>query len=181
MKNILLYFSAFVPMYFLVIVKFVIGIISKTIEINFLTIFTFFIFGFLCTLGSIGLLWNMKFEKGKSTQIKIISSKNITDQHFLTYFSLFVLYALSFELTKPSMLTVSFIIIVLIGIVYVNNKMFYINPLLNIFGYNFYEITYVTPGGPTTKNTTKIFFKGHLENKVYKANLHNKNFSFIDK
>lgn len=181
MKNLFLYFSAFVPMYVLVLVKFLVGTLSQTIEITLLTVLTFLVFGLLTTFGILGLMWNMFYEKGQSTQIKIVSSTNITDQHFLTYFSLFVLYALSFELTKPSMLTISFIIIILIGIVYINNKMFYINPLLNILGYNFYEITYVTSDNPSKKKIIKIYCKGTLENKVYKANLKNENFAFIDK
>lgn len=91
---------------------------------------------------------------------------------------MFVLYALSFELTKPSMLTISFVIIVLIGIVYVNNKMFYINPLLNILGFNFYDV--VCAQEKTQKRMT-LFCRGVLENKTYAVKLLNENFAFINK
>lgn len=181
MKNIFLYFSAFVPMYCLVLVKFICGTLTNTIAFTFLTVFTFIIFFILTILGVFGLVWNMRSPYEKEIEIKIEKSQNITDQHFLTYFSLFVLYALSFELTKPSMLTISFIIIILIGIVYVNNKMFYINPLLNILGYNFFQITYHEKNNPKAKKTMKLFCKGNLENKFYKIKMKNKNFVFIDK
>lgn len=178
MKNIFLYFSAFVPMYCLVLVKFIVGTISKTIDFNFLTIFTFVIFSILTALGIVGLIWNKNSRNVKTIKIKIVSANDITHEHFLSYFSLFVLYALSFELTKPSMLTISFVIIVLIGIVYINNKMFYINPLLNILGFNFYEVECVENEKP--KKMT-LFCKGTLENKIYTVKLLNENFAFINK
>ena len=33
-------------------------------------------------------------------EIRVLSKKNLTDQHFLNYFSLFVLLALTFDLSK---------------------------------------------------------------------------------
>lgn len=179
MKNIFLYFSAFVPMYCLILVKFIVGTISKTIDLSFLTIFTFIVFALLTIFGIIGWFWNKNSKTAKTIKIKILSSKNITHEHFLSYFSLFVLYALSFELTKPSMLTISFIIIILIGIVYINNKMFYINPLLNILGYNFFEVEFLDKDN--NKKTKTIFCRGNLENKTYNIKLLNENFLFINK
>lgn len=178
MKDIFLYFSAFVPMYFLGLVKFLVGTASGTIEWSFLTLITILFFLALVVFGIAGLVWNMRANKGEVKKITVESFTNITDQHFLSYFSLFVLYLLGFQLTKPSMLVVSFLIVIFIGIVYVNNKMFYINPLLNILGYNFYEITY-TLNGKTQK--TKVYCKGQVEEKQYVAHFKNKNFSFLEK
>lgn len=179
MRNVFLYFSAFVPMYCLVLVKFIVGTISRTIGFSFLTITTFVVFSLLTLCGLIGWFWNKNTHNVKSKKIKIISATNITHQHFLSYFSLFVLYALSFELTKPSMLTISFIIIILIGIVYVNNKMFYINPLLNILGYNFYQVQYLDKNGSQKEIT--LFCRGNLESKTYTIKMLNENFVFINK
>jgi hypothetical protein len=180
MKNVFLYFSAFVPLYVLILIKFICGTLVKTIDVTILTILTFVVFGLLTVLGIVGLLWNLKGKTQKQQQIKILQSQNVTDQHFLSYFSLFVLYALGFELTKPSMLTVSLMIVVMIGIVYVNNKMFFINPLLNILGYNFYKITFTTKENPA-EQTMMVFCRGALENKTYKVKIQNQNFAFIDK
>lgn len=178
MKNLFLYFSAFVPLYFLGLVKFAVGFLSGTIDITPLNITTISFFLVLVLTGIIGLVWNMKTNRGKTKAITVEKLTNITDQHFLSYFSLFVLYALGFQLTKPSMLVVTIIIIVFIGIVYINNKMFYINPLLNILGYNFYEITYTLNG--QTK-TSKVYFKGELKQQKYTAHFKNQNFSFLEK
>lgn len=177
MKKVLLYFSAFVPLYFLILTKFFVGVLVGTIYFTALTIATMAFYFLLTALGIFGLVFNMKSNKGKTVKINVEKFTNITDQHFLSYFSLFVLFALGFQLTKPSMLVVSVIIIVFIGIVYVNDNMFYINPFLNILGYNFYEITY-TQGEKTF--TKKVYFKGQLSNKTYAAHFKDENFSFLE-
>jgi hypothetical protein len=181
LKNISLYFSAFVPMYFLIIIKFICGIASGMINLDGLTIFTICSYSLLIIAGVLGLLWNIVWNKDKSEEITIISKQNLTDQHFLGYFSIFVLFALAFELTKLSMVVDSLFIIIFIGIVYINNKMFYINPLLNLIGFNFYVIKY-KKGGEDESFSAKIFCRGDLIlNKPYKVKLENVNFSFIDK
>ena len=97
------------------------------------------------------------------------------------YFSLFVLFAITFDLSKISMLVVFVGILIMIGVVYVKNKLFYINPFLNILGFNFYDITYKENGSEEEK-TTKIFFKGDLVlNKTYSVKIKDENFSFMTK
>ena len=180
-KNILLYFSAFVPMYFLVVVKFIFGYISGTIEINFLTVFTLSIYSLLVVFGIFGLFWNTIWNKDKSEEVIITSKQNLTDQHFLGYFSIFVLFALAFQLTKLSMVVVTFLIIIFIGIVYVKNKMFYINPFLNLLGFSFYIISYKKIGGQK-ESSVRMFCKGELKlDKKYRVKLKEANFAFIDK
>ena len=67
----------------------------------------------------------------------------------------------------------------MIGVVYVKNKLFYINPFLNIMGFNFYDIDYVLKNGEQL--STKIFFKGDLLlNKEYYVKIKDENFSFVD-
>lgn len=180
-KSILLYFSAFVPMYFLIAVKFVCGFMIKTIDINLLTVFTLSVYSILILAGILGLLWNTVWNKDKSEEVIITSKKNLTDKHFLGYFSIFVLFALAFELTKLSMVVVSFLIIIFIGIVYINNRMFYINPLLNLLGFNFYIINYRKNGGEK-ESSVKMFCRGELKlKKKYRVKLKEVNFAFIDK
>lgn len=180
-KNIFLYFSAFVPMYVLIVVKFCVGMLVKSIDTNLLSYIVLSTYTLLIIFGIVGYFWNTKFNKEQSVNIVITKKQNITDQHFLGYFSLFVFFALTFELTKVSMFVISIIIIVFIGIVYVNNKMFYINPLLNLLGYNFYEISYHKEDKDTIKQA-KMFYKGelHINNKPCKAKIKNQNFSFIE-
>lgn len=179
-KNILLYLSAFVPMYFLIIIKFVCGLLSGTININSLTIFTLATYSSLIVSGILGLLWSTLWSKGTSKTIIITQKQNLTDQHFLGYFSIFVLFALAFELTKLSMVVASLFIIIFIGIVYINNQMFYINPLLNLIGFSFFDIKYKLKDSET-EYSGKIFSREVITlNKTYKIKSM-ENLSFLDK
>ena len=69
----------------------------------------------------------------------------------------------------------------MIGVVYVKNKLFYINPFLNILGFDFYEVKYKEKG-QTEEKYRRIFYKGELvEGKEYCVKIKDDNFSFIDK
>ena len=123
-----------------------------------------------------------QFCNRKSIKVEIVSKKNITDQHFLGYFSLFVFFAIPLDLSLVSAYCVYVLVLIMIGVVYINNSLFYINPLLNILGYNFYDICYKEYGSDEIKNS-KIFFRGDLliENKTYWVKLKNQHFCFVDK
>ena len=77
------------------------------------------------------------------------------------------------------MFVVFVFIIILIGIVYIKNDLFYINPFLNILGYNFYDITYTDEKGKEQK--AKFLCKGKLDitKSQHKAKLSHENFSMI--
>lgn len=178
-KNLLLYLSAFVPMYFLVFVKLVVEIINDNLTFNFLNTLNFVTLLLVISLGCFGLLWNVKFETVKSVEIEIIKIQNITDEHFLGYFSLFVFFAIPLDLSLVSAYCVYVFVLIFIGIVYINNSLFYINPLLNILGYSFYTIEY--KDSDSLVKTIKIFHKGRLiEGKKYWVKVKNEHFSFID-
>lgn len=82
MKNILLYLSAFIPMYFLIMVKQTIEMLIGNIKSNFLN---FFVLGFLFLIILLGLL-GLKleiFNRKEQSKIIIVTKKtNTTDQHF---------------------------------------------------------------------------------------------------
>ena len=180
MNNILLYLSAFIPMYVLVFVKQSIDMIIGVSKANAHNIMVLCFLTILVVLGIVGLKKELSNKTQKSKKIKIICKKNTTDEHFLGYFSLFVLFAISFNLTRVSMFVIFVLILLMIGVVYVKNKLFYINPLLNILGYNFYDINYLDESGE--EQTTKIFFKGDLLlNKDYYVKIKDENFSFVSK
>lgn len=181
-KNLLLYISAFIPMYFLILVNLIIEIINGNLTFNVLNTSMLIMLLILIALGISGLVFTIKFHNEKTTEIKIINLKNTTDQHFLGYFSLFVLFALSFELEKVSYAVVFIIILIFVGIVYINSGLYYINPFLNILGFNFYDITYKIKGEEET-HAAKIFYRGKLDiqNGHYRVNLKNENFTFIDR
>jgi len=180
MKNILLYLSAFIPMYALIMIKQIFEMIVGNIKLNFLNFFVLGLLTCVIILGLLGLKLEILNKNKKVTKIKIIEKKNTTDEHFLGYFSLFVLFAITFDLSKISMLIVFITILIMIGIVYVKNKLFYINPFLNILGFNFYHITYKV-ANENNKQTTKIFFKGDLIlDREYCVKIKDENFSFLD-
>ncbi len=180
LKNLLLYISAFVPMYFLVFVKLIVQLINSNLTFNVLNTLNFVTLILLMGLGVWGLLWNVKFSQEKSIKVIILSKQNITDKHFLGYFSLFVFFAIPLDLSFVSTYCVYILVLVMIGIVYINNSLYYINPLLNLLGYNFYDIEYIEDGKSEKKNA-KIFFRGNLDtNKSCWVKIKNEHFSFVD-
>ncbi len=181
-KNLFLYLSAFVPMYFLVLVRLVIEILNSNLSFNVLNTINSVTLLLLIGLGIFGLVWNVKISSAKTITIKIVSKTNITDKHFLGYFSLFVFFAIPLDLSLVSAYCVYVLVLIMIGIVYINNSLYYINPLLNLLGYNFYDIEYIEEGCSQTK-AAKIFYRGELkiEGRVYKVKVKNEHFCFIDK
>lgn len=170
------------PMYILIFIKLIVNIINENLSFNVLNTLNFVTLLLLVALGIVGLVWNIRYNKDEAKQIVIVKKENITDQHFLGYFSLFVFFAIPLDLSNMSNYCIYIIILILIGIVYINNSLYYINPLLNILGFNFYNITY-HEANKTEERTAKIFYRGTLtlEDKTYWVKLKNTNFSFIDK
>lgn len=181
MRNVLLFLSAFIPMYVLILFKEIIELINDNIEFNLLASLVIAFLVCLIALGLLGLFFEIKLSNKQSIEIVIDSVQNITDRHFLGYFSLFVLFAITFDLTRTSMFLIFIMILSMIGVVYVKNKLFYINPFLNILGYNFYKIDYHEKNRSEKKNT-KIFYKGEIKVKqVYLVKVKDENFCFVDR
>ncbi len=181
LKDLLLYLSAFVPMYFLIAFRLIIDIFNDNLSFNVLNTINLITLLLLIILGFIGLYLNIHQSKEVSKEVIILKKQNITDRHFLGYFSLFVLFALQLELSYVSDYCLFIIITVFIGIVYIKNSLYYINPLLNILGYNFYTIVYLEVGSQK-ESEGKIFYRGNLAvNKCYLVKFKNDNFAFVDK
>jgi len=179
-KNLLLYFSAFVPMYVLVFLKLIVEIINSNLSFNVLNTINLITLLLLIAMGIFGLVWNVKFSTDKSIKVEIIEKKNITDQHFLGYFSLFVFFAIPLDLYLVSAYCVYVLVLIMIGIVYINNSLYYINPLLNILGFKFYDVQYKEDGCEEVKSA-KIFCKGDLKCEQCFVKVKNQHFCFIDK
>ena len=179
MSKIVLFISAFVPMYILFLINLIVELINNNLTLNITNTCVMIGLIILTLVGTIGLMLIIKFGCREYKSVKVLSLKNITDQHFLNYFSLFVLLALTFDLSKICFVCVFVVILTFIGIVYIKNNIFYVNPLLNILGYSFYDITYV--GADQSKKDIRIFFKGTLEicDKYYDLCVSNKNLNFL--
>ncbi len=156
-----LFLSAFTPLYLLITLNLVLEILNDNLHFNVLNTTLLVLMIILITCGVIGVVVLLK-PKATGDEILVLDSSNITDQHFLGYFSLFVLFALSFDLSKVSYSCVFLLIQILIALVYIKNNMFYINPLLNIIGYSLFNITYKDINLNKIK-TTKVFYKGNFK------------------
>lgn len=180
LKNLFLFFSAFIPLFVLLLVKLLIDIINGNLTFNILNTFNVFFHSLLIILGIIGILWNTKFSKEKVIEITVKNSEEITDKYFLQYFALFVLFAVPLDISFFNEFFVYLISLSFIGIVYINCSLFYINPLLNILGFRFLNATYIDENQQT--KTIKIFCKNKLlPNEKYYINTCNEHFSFITK
>ena len=180
MISLCLFFSAFIPMYGIILVQLLVEIINGNLTFNVLNTITIVLISIMVFWGTFGLIYAIRKKPSKMQEIKILSIKNITDQHFFGYISIFILFTLGFDLGNMSMVITTAIILSIIGFVYIHNKIFYINPLLNICGFSFYEITYITRDNETPK-TAKVFYHGHkeIEGKWVTAKLCLTNFTFI--
>ena len=178
-KDILLYISAFVPMQALILIKLIIELICGSIPLNILAIIYLVTLILLIMIGILGLLLNTALSNEQSGIIIILQCENITDKHFLGYFSLFVLFALQLNLTLVSSFISYILILFFIGLVYIKNAIFYINPFLNILGYSFYNIVYTDVKGEN-KSVAKFFYRGELQtNQKYRVIIRNRHFSFL--
>ena len=180
MQKVFLYLSAFIPLYCLIIIKLLLEIINQNLSFNVLNSFMLILLFLLIILGIFGVYKESKCNAKEIITIEILEKTSITEQYFLWYFSLFVLFALNFQLEKVSMFVIFIIITILIGIVYIKNNLFYINPMLNILGYNFYEIKYIDEKGEIKHN--KFFYHGNI-NALKKCivKIGDKNFNYIYK
>ena len=176
-KNILLYFSAFVPLFFLLFVKIIVDIANNNLTFNFLNTFNLCLLATMIISGIFGLIFSTTLSEEKVTMAKIKQKKEITDQYFLQYFSLFVLFAVPLDISYVNEFCIYILVLVFIGIVYIKCSLYYINPLLNILGYRFYDVEFETESGET--RYAKIFSKEPLQKKSYKIKIANDNFAFV--
>ena len=135
-----LFISSYIPLYFLIIVKELIEIINGNLSFNITNSIMLALNFLLIIIGAITIF--IIFNSKEFNQVEIIKYKNITCENFLPFFPLFVLFAIAFELEYISMAIVYILILIMIGIVYIKNDLFYINPFLNIIGFNSYLVTF---------------------------------------
>lgn len=179
MAKIVLFISAFVPMYVLFLINLIVELINKNLTLNITNTVVLISLILLMLIGLVGLYLIITNKDNKKENIKVISKKNLTDQHFLNYFSLFVLLALTFDLSKICFVCVFVVILIFIGIVYIRNNIFYVNPLLNILGYSFYDISYESSDNNTKE--IRIFHRGEIEiGKTYVLNHSKRNLNFLE-
>ena len=114
----------------------------------------------------------LKAKKLSRTTVKIVKAENITADYYFTYFSLFVISFFGVDPTKYKDVLVFSFLMVLIIWVYVANDMFFVNPMLNIFGYKSFQIAYVKSNATTDADKEpepveiKVFSRELLNRKI---------------
>lgn len=179
MAKVVLFVSAFVPMYILFLINLIVEIINDNLSWNITNSVVFVSLLILMIVGLVGLFIIISKKDNEKEEVKVLTKKNLTDQHFLNYFSLFVLLALTFDLSKICLICVFVAIVIFIGIVYIKNNIYYVNPLLNILGYSFYDISYIDKNGD--EQDLRIFHRGELKTNCYYYLNHSKrNLNFLE-
>ena len=86
-KNLFLYFSAFVRLFVLLFVKLVVDMLNNNLTLNVLNTINLCLLVTMIVCGIFGLFWNTKLTEEKSHIVKIKSATDITNQYFLQYFN----------------------------------------------------------------------------------------------
>lgn len=149
-RKVVLYLSAFLPMLFVMWVKellvMVEMVLTKPEEYSWEDIYTnkyliaVVVFIVLIAISTGVLLYRNR--KVSVYTIQLESVKNKTAEYYLAYYSLFILALMGFSLVSPVDLVILGLLIVILGIVYIKNDLFFINPTINIFKSYIYEVEY---------------------------------------
>jgi hypothetical protein len=81
-------------------------------------------------------------EKMAAKMVKVKSVKNQVAEYYLAYFSLFVLALIGFSLDDITDIISLVLFMLVLGIVYIRNGMFYMNPTVNLLQSFIYEIEF---------------------------------------
>ncbi len=166
--------SCFLPLYVILAFKNVLGIFTLTQEEKFSCQSFQFIYNCCLTgvwvilfiIGIIGLVWFSKqFLKSlnrSKEEINIVSAENTTSEYYFTYFSLFVLTFFTVDPTCWVDFVITIGLMALIIIVYLQNDMYFINPILNLIGYKSFKISYSKLNDSEKIYNVRIFSTANL-------------------
>ena len=88
----------------------------------------------------------VKFQQNTNTiQYKIVDIKNISHET-LNYILTYLIAFLSLNLENPKTILCVMILLFIIGIIYINSNLLYINPILQLLDYSIYELTVTREG-----------------------------------
>lgn len=156
MKKIMMYLSAFLPMFWLILIKDYATILKDAIasEVPYsdlLSIQLFIVLGVVLLITIITIIL-ISGNKNLSNDL-VVATKvtNRTAEYYLGYFSLFILELFAFSFTDIVDIIVMSILLLLLGIVYVKNGLFFINPTMNIFRSFIFEVEFSDGNNIRTK------------------------------
>lgn len=156
MKKIIMYLSAFLPMFWLILIKDYATILKNAIagEVPYsdlLSVQLFVVLGLVLLITIITIIL-ISGNKNLSNDL-VVATKvtNRTAEYYLGYFSLFILELFAFSFTDIVDIIVMSILLLLLGIVYVKNGLFFINPTMNIFRSFIFEVEFSDGNNIRTK------------------------------
>ena len=96
------------------------------------------------SLAIFGLIFYINFKyvirRNRSLPDKVIMIENLNWEH-LTFLVTYVIPFLSFNLNEDRNGLVFFLVLIIIGIIYIKTNMFYTNPTLALLGYHIYKLS----------------------------------------
>ena len=156
MKKIIMYLSTFLPMFWLILIKDYATILKNAIagEVPYsdlLSVQLFIVLGIVLLITIITIIL-ISGNKNLSNDL-VVATKvtNRTAEYYLGYFSLFILELFAFSFTDIVDIIVMSILLLLLGIVYVKNGLFFINPTMNIFRSFIFEVEFSDGNNIRTK------------------------------
>ncbi len=163
MRRLILFFSSYIPLYILLIIKNILErctirgkIIIPNAKLKEIHLFDevndyAIVILALLSIGSLIYLITLKSKKEDTHYYEVVKLEDQTGNIYFNYISLYLLSCLGLTLNRIVDVFVLCFLMLLIGYIYVSNHMTYMNPMLQILGYKIYE------GELLSKSTNKKF------------------------
>ncbi|MBS5886682.1 hypothetical protein [Clostridium sp.] len=150
-RKIMLFISSYIPLYILLIVKnilervtyggnFTFSFSKEYIFFDEINDYAIIVLLILCLISYLYLSVKIKHTRGEK-YYKVISVQNETSNYYFNYISIYLLSCLGLTLNNIVDVFVLVFLMIIVGYIYISNKMTYINPTLNLMGYNVYNMT----------------------------------------
>lgn len=159
LRKLIMYVSAFLPMFLIMWIKEVMlgirNVMEKPWKYSWDSVYLNpYLIGELLFLIIMSLLIVSLLKRNKKTAVYTVSLKTVKNrsaEYYLAYYSLFILALIEFSLTDPIDLVVLALLLFVLGVVYIKNDLFFMNPTINIFQSYIYEVEYETGQVAITK------------------------------
>lgn len=178
-RRIMLYVSSYIPLYILLILKNIVERI-KTLSGFFLQLKTATFFDeindyalvvlFLMTVVSVIYLFRLTKKTDGSHIYEVKEVNDQTGTVYFNYISVYLLSCIGLSLNSMADVFVLIFLMLLIGFIYVSNRMTYMNPVLQLLQYRIYEGALISLStNDEIKNAVVICPKGLIieESKRY--------------
>jgi hypothetical protein len=147
-----MYLSAFLPVLIVLWVREILTITLNVYDkwhicgrLEWKLFLNWFLIAELCIIVIITLFFYFLLHGNRKMggrEIIICKVKNKTAEYYLSYYALFVLSLIGFSLVDLVDVISLCLLLLILGIVYIRNGMYYLNPTVNIFRFFIYDVEY---------------------------------------